>query len=69
MHEACDKVESMIDLARTNQELKTQSRQRAQNLFSLDAMLSMFLSLCVPVMPVSENDERIDFVPMQRMLA
>ncbi|WP_447987754.1 glycosyltransferase [Achromobacter spanius] len=69
MHEACDKVESMIDLARTNQELKTQSRQRAQNLFSLDAMLSMFLSLCVPVMPVSENDERIDYVPMQRMLA
>ncbi|KNE26435.1 glycosyltransferase [Achromobacter spanius] len=69
MHEACDKVESMVDLARTNQELKTQSRQRAQNLFSLDAMLSMFLSLCVPVMPVSENDERIDFVPMQRMLA
>ncbi|MGE8587872.1 MAG: glycosyltransferase [Alcaligenes sp.] len=69
MHEACDKVESMIDLVRTNQELKTQSRQRAQNLFSLDAMLSMFLSLCVPVMPVSENDERIDFVPMQRMLA
>lgn len=69
MHEACDKVESMIDLARTNQDLKTQSRQRAQNLFSLDAMLSMFLSLCVPVMPVSENDERIDYVPMQRMLA
>lgn len=69
MHEACDKVESMVDLARTNQELKTQSRQRAQNLFSLDAMLSMFLSLCVPVMPVSENDEPIDFVPMQRMLA
>ncbi|WAI83929.1 MULTISPECIES: glycosyltransferase [Achromobacter] len=69
MHEACDKVESMVDLARTNQELKTQSRQRAQNLFSLDAMLSMFLSLCVPVMPVSENDERVDFVPMQRMLA
>jgi len=67
--EACDKVESMVDRVRSNESLKAQSRKRAQDLFSLDAMLSKFLSLCVPVLPVSENDERIDFQPMQRMLA
>lgn len=68
MHEACDKVASMVDLARSDATIKEQSRHRAQKVFSLDAMLRKFLSLCVPVMPVSENDERIDF-PMQRMLA
>jgi len=67
--EACDKVESMVDRVRSNESLKAQSRTRAQDLFSLDAMLSKFLSLCVPVLPVSENEERIDFQPMQRMLA
>lgn len=69
LNEACDKVTAMVDLMRSNQALKTHSRQRAQELFSLDAMLSMFLALCVPVMPMSENDERIDIQPMRRKTA
>lgn len=69
LHEACDKVASMVDRVRGDQTLKTQSRQRAQNLFSLDAMLAKFLSLCVPVMPESENDECMDMAPMRLMQA
>jgi glycosyltransferase involved in cell wall biosynthesis len=69
LNEACDKIESMVDLARSNEELKIQSRYRAQTLFSLESMLFKFLSLCVPVMPVSENDECIDYPPMRRMTA
>jgi len=67
--EACDKIESMVDLARSNDELKSQSRHRAQTLFSLESMLFKFLSLCVPVMPVSGNDECIDFQPLRRKTA
>ncbi|MBR8651719.1 glycosyltransferase [Achromobacter sp. Marseille-Q0513] len=69
LHEACDKVASIVDRVRGDQTLKTQSRQRAQNLFSLDAMLAKFLSLCVPVMPESENDECMDMAPMRLMQA
>lgn len=69
LHEACDKVVSMVDLIRSNEDLRGHSRQRAQTLFSLDAMLSKFLSLCIPVMPVSENDERMDVAPLCRMTA
>jgi len=69
LNEACDKIESMVDLARSNEALKTQSRYRAQTLFSLESMLSKFLSLCVPVMHMSDNDECIDFQPMRRMTA
>jgi glycosyltransferase involved in cell wall biosynthesis len=69
LHEACDKVASIVDRVRGDPALKTQSRQRAQNLFSLDAMLAKFLSLCVPVMPESENDECMDTAPMRLMQA
>ncbi len=57
LHEACDKVASIVDRVRADESLKAQSRQRAQTLFSLEAMLAKFLSLCMPFMPVSENDE------------
>jgi len=63
MHEACEKVVSMVDRVRTNQELRAHSRQRAQELFSLDAMLTKFMSICMPAMSESENDERIDLAP------
>lgn len=69
LHEACEKVASMVGQVRDNQALKEQSRHRAQTLFSLDAMLGKFLGLCAPVMPMSENDERFDMQPMCRMLA
>ncbi|CAP40566.1 glycosyltransferase [Bordetella petrii] len=68
LNEACEKVASIVDQVRTNEALREHSRHRAQKLFSLDAMLAKFLSLCVPVMPMSENDERMD-MPMRRMLA
>ena len=45
----------MVDRVR-DQTLKTQSRQRAQNR-SRWTRCWPFLSLCVPVMPESENDE------------
>ena len=32
-------------------------------------MLAKFLSLCVPVMPESENDECMDMAPMRLMQA
>ncbi|WP_313625101.1 glycosyltransferase [Achromobacter sp.] len=63
MHEACEKVVSMVDRVRTNQELRAHSRQRAKELFSLDAMLTKFMSICMPAMSESENDERIDLAP------
>lgn len=69
LHEACEKVLSMADQVRDNEILKEHSRHRAQKLFSLDAMLAKFLALCAPVMPMSQNDERVDFQPMRRMLA
>lgn len=53
MHEACEKVASLID--RCDDELKEKSRHRAKMLFSLDTMLGKFLGLCVPVMPKSET--------------
>ena len=69
LHEACDKVASIVDRVRDDPALKAQSRTRAQHLFSLDAMLVKFLSLCVPVMPESENDECMDTAPMRLMQA
>src|SRR5690606_5697435 len=65
MHEACEKVTSMVDKVRSNEELRLHSRHRAQKLFSLDAMLATFLSLCMPAMSESENDESMDLVPMR----
>ncbi|MDT4808494.1 glycosyltransferase [Achromobacter agilis] len=69
LHEACEKVASMVDQVRGNEQLRAHSRHRAQKLFSLDAMLAKFLALCVPAMPVSENDERMDIPPMRLMQA
>ena len=69
LHEACEKVASMVDRVRSNAQLRDHSRQRAQKLFSLDAMLTKFLGLCMPVMGMSENDERMDAVPLCRMTA
>lgn len=69
LHEACEKVASMVDQVRSNEQLREQSRHRAQKLFSLDAMLTKFLGLCMPVMSMSENDERIDVPAMRRMTA
>ncbi|MDF8362974.1 glycosyltransferase [Achromobacter anxifer] len=63
LHEACEKVASMVDQVRSNEQLRTNSRDRAQKLFSLDAMLTKFMGLCMPVMAVSENDERMDIEP------
>jgi glycosyltransferase involved in cell wall biosynthesis len=65
LHEACEKVTSMVDKVCSNDELKVHSRQRAQKLFSLDAMLCKFLSLCMPFTSESENDESMDPVPMR----
>jgi len=69
LHEACGKVASMVDRVRSNAQLRQQSRERAQKLFSLDAMLTKFLGLCMPVMGMSENDERMDAAPLCRMTA
>ncbi|MBB1597792.1 glycosyltransferase [Achromobacter sp. UMC46] len=66
LHEACEKVASMVDQVRNNEQLRAHSRNRAQKLFSLDAMLTKFLALC---MPVSENDESMDLQPMRLMQA
>ena len=57
--EACDKIESIVDRMRGNDVLKQHSRQRARELFSLDAMLTKFLGLCVAVLGAVRNDESI----------
>ncbi|CUI77638.1 glycosyltransferase [Achromobacter sp. 2789STDY5608621] len=69
LHEACDKVASIVDRVRADQGLKAQSRERAQTLFSLEAMLGKFLSLCMPLMPESENDASMELPPMRLMQA
>ncbi len=69
MHEACEKVLNMVDQVRSNADMRTNSRQRAQKLFSLDAMLTKFMSICMPAMTESENDERIDVAPKRLMQA
>lgn len=69
LHEACEKVTSMVDRVRSNADLRVHSRHRAQKLFSLDAMLTKFLSICMPAMTESENDERIDVAPKRLKLA
>ena len=58
-----------MDRVRGDESLKAQSRQRAQTLFSLEAMLAKFLSLCMPLMPESENDESMELPPMRLMQA
>ena len=65
LHEACEKVLSMVDKVRSNEEVRAYSRLRAQQLFSLDAMLSTFMSLCMPAMSESENDESMEPVAMR----
>jgi glycosyltransferase involved in cell wall biosynthesis len=65
LNEACDKIESMVDLMRGNDVLKQHSRQRARELFSLNAMLSKFLSLCVTVMGTSRNDQALGMGAMR----
>lgn len=69
LNEACDKIESMVDLTRGNEVLKQHSRQRARDLFSLNAMLDKFLSLCVSVMGASRSDERMGVGGMRLMEA
>jgi glycosyltransferase involved in cell wall biosynthesis len=69
LREACEKVTSMVDQARANEDLRAHSRQRAQNLFSIEAMLTKFLSICMPAMTESQNDEYIDLAPMRLMTA
>jgi glycosyltransferase involved in cell wall biosynthesis len=69
LNEACDKIESMVDSMRGNDVLKQHSRQRARELFSLNAMLDKFLSLCSTVMGKPGNDERMDIGPMRLMEA
>ncbi|MNR57997.1 hypothetical protein D3C85_1788920 [compost metagenome] len=59
----------MVDRVRSNADLRVHSRHRAQKLFSLDAMLTKFLSICMPAMTESENDERIDVAPKRLMQA
>ena len=58
-----------MDRVRADESLKAQSRHRAQTLFSLEAMLAKFLSLCMPVMAVSDNDESMELPPMRLMQA
>ncbi len=69
MHEACEKVLNMVDQVRSNADMRANSRQRAQKLFSLDAMLTKFMSICMPAMTESDNDERIDVAPKRLMQA
>ncbi|CAM5278896.1 glycosyltransferase [Eoetvoesiella caeni] len=69
LHEACEKVTAMVDKVRSNEDLRVYSRDRAQKLFSLEAMLTKFLSICMPAMTESQNDEYIDVAPMRRMQA
>src|SRR5690606_240809 len=65
LHEACEKVTSMVDKVRSDAALRGHSRQRAQKLFSLDAMLTNFLSLCMPAISEPENDESMDLAAMR----
>ncbi|CAM3711782.1 Glycosyl transferase [Bordetella sputigena] len=69
LNEACEKIESIVDQMRGNEVLKQHSRQRARDLFSLNAMLDKFLSLCVSVLGISQNDERIAVGPLRLMEA
>lgn len=66
LHEACEKVTSMVDKVRSNEDLGAHSRRRAQKLFSLEAMLTKFLSLCMPGM--SEHDDRVDLAPAMGLM-
>ena len=68
LNEACDKVESIVDMARGNDVLRQHSRQRARDLFSLNAMLEKFLSLCVTVLGVSGQQEE-EFIGLRPMRA
>ncbi|ARP85680.1 glycosyltransferase [Bordetella genomosp. 9] len=63
LNEACEKIESIVDRMRGNDVLKQHSRQRARELFSLNAMLNKFLSLCVTVM--GRNDASIGIGQMR----
>ncbi|OZI62041.1 glycosyltransferase [Bordetella genomosp. 11] len=65
LNEACEKIESLVDLTRGNEVLKQHSRQRARELFSLNAMLDKFLSLCVSVLGASRSDERVGIGAMR----
>jgi glycosyltransferase involved in cell wall biosynthesis len=67
LNEACEKIESIVDLMRGNDVLKQHSRQRARDLFSLNAMLTKFLSLCVTVMGTPAADDAVQ--PMRLMEA
>jgi glycosyltransferase involved in cell wall biosynthesis len=76
LHEASQKIASLVDSIQGNEVLKEHSRHRARELFSLNAMLDTFLNLCVPamhlcvpVMPTSENDELMDVGPLRLMEA
>ncbi len=69
LHEACEKVTSMVDKVRGNVDLGVHSRHRARRLFSLEAMLANFLRMCMPAISKSENDDRIDLAPIRLMKA
>ncbi len=66
LHEACEKVTSMVSKAHSSEDVGVRSRRRAQKLFSLEAMLTKFLSLCMPVS--SGNDDHIDLAPAMGLM-
>jgi glycosyltransferase involved in cell wall biosynthesis len=69
LNEACERIAAMVDSIRGNDLLREHSRHRARELFSLNAMLEKFLSLCAPVMRASENNGRRGIFPMRLMEA
>ncbi|MGB6009626.1 glycosyltransferase [Castellaniella sp.] len=66
LHEACEKVTSMVNKAQSNEDVGVHSRRRAQRLFSLEAMLAKFLSLCMPA--ISGNEDHIDLAPAMGLM-
>ncbi|MGB6243192.1 MAG: glycosyltransferase [Castellaniella sp.] len=66
LHEACEKLTSIVKKAHSNEDVGVRSRRRAQKLFSLEAMLAKFLSLCIPAL--SANDGHIDMAPERGLM-
>jgi glycosyltransferase involved in cell wall biosynthesis len=46
LNEACEKIEALIVSSQSDESIRQHSRQRARMLFSVDAMINTFASLC-----------------------
>ncbi|WP_205192987.1 glycosyltransferase [Burkholderia sp. Ax-1724] len=60
LNDACEKIEHLVLSAQADATVRERARQRAAELFSVEAMLATFMSLCRRAAPVEESPSQVE---------